>query len=65
MYLPQIHLTVLLIMLLYLFLYSANEVDSQPIVNRMAVQSSYKLKLPPHLIVPSSSLKLVETIGQG
>lgn len=31
----------------------------------MSVQSSFKLHLPPHLIIPSSSLKLNETIGQG
>ena len=31
----------------------------------LSVQSSYKLKLPPHLIITSSTLKLVETIGQG
>ena len=31
----------------------------------LSVQSSFKLDLPPHLIIPSSSLKLNETIGQG
>ena len=30
-----------------------------------AVQSSYKLNLPPHLIVHSSNIKMTETIGQG
>ena len=30
-----------------------------------AVQSSYKLKLPPHLIVHASNIKMTETIGQG
>ena len=30
-----------------------------------SVQTSYKLNLPPHLIIHSSSIKLVETIGQG
>ena len=30
-----------------------------------SVQSSYKLNLPQHLIFHCSSIKLVETIGQG
>ena len=30
-----------------------------------AVQSSYKLNLPPHLIIHSSNIKMTETIGQG
>ena len=34
-------------------------------MTKMAVQSSYKLNLPPYLIVPSSIIKVVETIGQG
>ena len=43
-----------------------NEVESEPVTIRgMSVQSSYKLKLPPHLILPSSCIKLVEPIGQG
>ena len=29
------------------------------------VQSSYKLKLPPHLIVHAANIKMTETIGQG
>ena len=29
------------------------------------VQSSFKLKLPPHLIIPAAYIKLVEPIGQG
>ena len=29
------------------------------------VQSSYKLNLPPYLIIPSSSIKLTEMIGEG
>ena len=29
------------------------------------VQSSYKLKLPPHLIVQAANIKITETIGQG
>ena len=31
----------------------------------ISVQSSYKLNLPPHLLVHASSIKLVEPIGQG
>ena len=31
----------------------------------ISVKSSFQLNLPPHLIVPSSSIKLDETIGQG
>ena len=30
-----------------------------------AVQSSYKLNLPPHLIIHASNIKMTETIGQG
>ena len=30
-----------------------------------AVQSSYRLNLPPHLIVHASNIKMTETIGQG
>ena len=30
-----------------------------------AVQSSYKLNLPPHLIVHASNIKMTETVGQG
>ena len=37
----------------------------QPPPRAFSVQSSYKLNLPPHLIIPSSSIKLVESIGQG
>ena len=37
----------------------------QPPPRAFLVQSSYKLNLPPHLIIPSSSIKLVESIGQG
>ena len=29
------------------------------------VQSSYKLKLPPHLIAYAANIKITETIGQG
>ena len=29
------------------------------------VQSSYKLKLPPHLIAHAANIKITETIGQG
>ena len=31
----------------------------------ISVKSSFQLDLPPHLIFPSSSIKLNETIGQG
>ena len=31
----------------------------------ISVKSSFKLDLPPHLIVPSSSIKLLHTVGQG
>ena len=34
-------------------------------VRGLSVQSSFQLKLPPHLILPSSNIKLVEPIGQG
>ena len=30
-----------------------------------SVQSSYKLNLPKCLIIPSSNIKLLETVGQG
>ena len=31
----------------------------------ISVKSSFKLDLPPHLIISSSSIKLLETFGQG
>ena len=31
----------------------------------LTVQSSLRLEIPPYLIIPSSNIKLVETIGQG
>ena len=31
----------------------------------LTVQSSFNLKIPPHLIIPSSNIKLIEAIGQG
>ena len=31
----------------------------------LTVQSSFQLEIPPYLIIPSSNIKLVETIGQG
>ena len=37
----------------------------EPLPQAISVQSSYKLSLPPHLIIPSSCIKLVESIGQG
>ena len=30
-----------------------------------SVQSSYKLRLPPHLIIQSSTIQMTETIGHG
>ena len=30
-----------------------------------SVQSSYKLNLPPHLIIQSTNIRVIETIGQG
>ena len=35
------------------------------ISQRLFVQSSYKLNLPPYLIISASNLKLCESIGQG
>ena len=32
---------------------------------KVSVESSFKLDLPPHLIIPSAAIKLNETIGQG
>ena len=32
---------------------------------KFSVQSSFKLKLPPPLIVEASTLKLVESVGEG
>ena len=32
---------------------------------KFSVESSFKLDLPPHLIISSASIKLNETIGQG
>ena len=37
----------------------------EPLPQAITVQSSYKLNLPPHLIIPSSCIKLIESIGQG
>ena len=31
----------------------------------ISVKSSFKLDLPPYLIIPSSSIKLLQTVGQG
>ena len=31
----------------------------------LRVQSSYKLSLPPYLIIHASNIKMIETIGQG
>ena len=43
----------------------AKQVDSEGSRSEISVQSSFKLHLPPHLIIPSTSIKLLETIGQG
>ena len=32
---------------------------------KLSVESSFKLDLPPHLIIPSASIKLLASIGQG
>lgn len=34
-------------------------------MKNFSVQSSYKLNLPRYLIIPSSNIKLLETVGQG
>ena len=34
-------------------------------LGKFSVQSSFKLSLPPNLIIHSSSIKMTETIGQG
>ena len=38
---------------------------SQITTTEFSVQSSFKLNLPPHLIITASSVKLNEIIGQG
>ena len=35
------------------------------VMTQFTVQSSFKLTLPPHLIITASSIKLNEIIGQG
>ena len=39
--------------------------DAEVELMQMSVKSSFKPDLPPHLIITSSSLKLLQTIGQG
>ena len=40
--------------------------DSSRLLSRsLTVQSSFRLEIPPYLIIPSSNIKLVKTIGQG
>ena len=39
--------------------------DSGEDRKEIIVKSSLELNLPPHLIIPSSSIKLNKTIGQG
>jgi hypothetical protein len=49
-----------------LALASSYDLDERDLDQRkLSVESSFKLDLPPHLIVPSASIKLNETIGQG
>ena len=47
----------LILMVISSLIFTANQT--------FTVQTSYKLNLPPSLILHSSSIKLVETIGQG
>ena len=46
----------------YTFIARANSDEER---TEISVKSSFQLNLPPHLIIPSSSIKLNETIGQG
>ena len=39
--------------------------DSGEERTEITVKSSFKLDLPPHLIISSSSVKILKTIGQG
>ena len=44
---------------------SLNAVNRDFFPRTISVQSSYKLNLPQHLLIPASDIKLVEPIGQG
>ena len=41
------------------------DTDYQVSTRRISVQSSFKLKLPPPLIIEASSIKVADPIGQG
>ena len=59
-------LFMLLVMNIYVALGISYNLDERELDQRkLFVESSFKLDLPPHLIVPSASIKLNETIGQG
>ena len=47
----------------YVDFLNAVHLDSLPGI--ISVQSSYKLNLPPYLLIHASDIKLVEPIGQG
>ena len=50
----------------FLALASSYDLDERDLDQRkLSVESSFKLDLSPHLIIPSASIKLNETIGQG
>ena len=40
-------------------------IPNRLMMTEFTVQSSFKLNLPPHLIITASSIKLNEIIGQG
>ena len=48
--------------LFYSYVVHANSGEE---LTEISVQSSFQLNLPPHLVIPSSCIKLNETIGQG
>ena len=53
---------VVLISIFFDFTARANSGEER---TEISVKSSFQLNLPPHLIFPSASIKLNETIGQG
>ena len=53
---------VVLILIFFDFTARANSGEER---TEISVKSSFQLNLPPHLIIPSVSIKLNETIGQG
>ena len=50
---------------MFLLFIARRRMDSGEERMEISVKSSFQLSLPPHLISPSSSIKLNETIGQG